>query len=159
MIASHREEKKSATKGLKQAENQPVGSFGIENVERQHSQLSNPLLNGNLGTERPMLATSQTRDAPFASMWSAVKNDIRNNDNLHARKASSSLPSFLMQGPTSRLTNPQSVSARPFNLGNLETITLQKGNLQDMSEQQRRILLQLESGFKGTVEELMDSVK
>jgi hypothetical protein len=47
----------------------------------------------------------------------------------------------------------------PLNLNNLDTVSLQKGNLQDMSEQQRRILAKLENGWKGTVEELMEAVK
>jgi hypothetical protein len=47
----------------------------------------------------------------------------------------------------------------PMNLNNLDTGSLQKGNLQDMSEQQRRILAKLENGWKGSVEELMEAVK
>lgn len=44
----------------------------------------------------------------------------------------------------------------PFN--DLDSVALQKGNLAEMSEQQRNILLKLESGFKGTVEELIAAV-
>ena len=41
---------------------------------------------------------------------------------------------------------------------NLDSVALQEGKLQDMSEQQRKILVKLESGFKGTVEELIEAV-
>ena len=43
----------------------------------------------------------------------------------------------------------------PLSFSNLDAIALQKGNLQDMSEQQRKILMKLEGGWKGSVELLL----
>ena len=40
----------------------------------------------------------------------------------------------------------------------IDAVSLQKGNLAEMSDQQRSILLKLEGGFKGTVEELIAAV-
>lgn len=106
---------------------------------------------------------NSSRDAPFANMWNAVKNEITANEaaaaanNRRAAAKAGLMPPLTGAGGAFTAPDPPP-TVLPMNLNNLDTVTLQKGNLQDMSEQQRKILIKLEGGFKGSVEELMEAV-
>ena len=70
-------------------------------------------------------------------------------------------PSAALMHPSQQqqqlLQQKEHLSQSPL-INDMDTIALQKGNLAEMSKQQRNILLKLENGFKGTVEELIAAV-
>lgn len=111
---------------------------------------------------------------PSFAMWATLQGtDTRGPFMAPARHHSPPMPPLFGQRPSPPQTTTSKSNGRPEKnrekidppaavsvcLNNLDTVSLQKGQLNDMSEQQRRILAKLESGWKGTVEELMEAVK
>lgn len=170
MIASQREDKNKAAKGLAKknkktdtlrlAPTDPPGR--AEKMETNRTTAKPPIVESAawLGG-RPARFPSQVEAASL--LWSA-----------HAHAQQRSLVESSLGNPASYMAHPGHMPRPPvrpmmmapkhpmqvpLSFNNLDSVSLQKGTLQDMSEQQRKILTKLESGFKGTVEELMDSVR
>lgn len=149
---------KQAAKGSgpKRMEPPTSDSPGAEIAEKPLSHY--PWLSEKIGPDRLSLTSSR---APFAKMWDVVRNQITPaNDKQDSRPnkvLSSSVPPLSLSRPMNRAPDPPPM--REYNDGSPELQEYGSIQGQDMSDQQRKILIKLEGGFKGSIEELIEAVK
>ncbi|CAB9502932.1 Nitrilase family, member 2 [Seminavis robusta] len=170
MIASQRDNKKSGKGAAKKTKAAVRAAAAAMSSPGKESASKGPPMMNNMwqprapdGLPAPKAANPMADPASFA-MWASFQ-DGRNPAMMPPLQPPMP-PLMAPPNPPPAAATSKSKRSRksagdnpPVSLNNLDTVSLQKGNLQDMSEQQRRILSKLENGWKGTVEELMEAVK
>ena len=151
MIASQRDNKK----GKKSKGTEPPPIPGGMNAPLSPMGGNNPWIEGvakdisGFPSLHPTRGVASVREPTTNRFTLAPKSPISSQTNPHGPPSAfhhqmPPLSGMIPGGPGMLGPDPSSV---PLNLNNLDTVTLQKGNLQDMSNQQRQILMKLEGGF------------
>lgn len=156
MIASQRDDQhsgkvpKATSEEVKAPQSQQVQMDVLANAARIHGRT------GYIPTSFTNASPSLVKKAAAPKSKAMMKKAKKASSALPPRKSTKQRLPAHFQPPVSVPQIPQQISST-FN--NFDYLTMVKGNNQEMSLQQRRILKRLESGFKGTVEELLEAVR